>query len=208
MKDNRTTAILLIEDNPGHARLIQEMLAESRAIRFELAVADRLSTGLERLALGGIDAILLDLSLPDSHGLDTLDRLLATDSGVPVIVLTGLDDDVVGLKAVSNGAQDYLVKGQVEDDQLVRTVRYVSERQRAEGERWRLAVTDTGHGIALDNMDKVFEPLFTTKARGIGLGLALSQNLARANRGTIEVESVAGQGSTFTVSLSIKAMVS
>ncbi|HEY6293754.1 MAG TPA: response regulator [Terriglobia bacterium] len=112
--------VLMIEDNPGDARLIREMLAEAADSSFELTVAGRLSAGLESLAAGHPDVLLLDLSLPDSQGLDSLARTRAQSQAVPIIVLTGFDDEDAALKALSEGAQDYLVKGRVEPDLLAR----------------------------------------------------------------------------------------
>ena len=126
--------VLLIEDNPGDTRLIQEMLAEVRGAPFDLECTDRLSTGLERLAGGDIGLILLDLSLPDSWGLDTFAEVHAQASQVPIIVLTFLDDEALAVEAVREGAQDYLVKGQVDGNLLVRAMRYAIERKRAEEE--------------------------------------------------------------------------
>ena len=126
--------VLLVEDNPGDARMIWEMLAEVKGAQFDLKYADRLSTGLERLATGGIDVILLDLSLPDSGGLDTFAKVYAQAPQVPIIVLTGLDDEALAVEAVRGGAQDYLVKGQVNGNLLVRAIRYAIERHRAHTE--------------------------------------------------------------------------
>src|SRR4029077_13372213 len=95
--------------------------------------ADRLSIGLERLAEAPFDAVLLDLSLPDSQGLDTLVRLHGAEKDVPIVVLTGIEDEALGVKLVQAGAQDYLVKGSVTGPLLVRSLRYAAERQRAEG---------------------------------------------------------------------------
>src|SRR5438105_4309856 len=130
-----TLTILLIEDNPGDARLIRESLNEAREARgasLNLEYADRLSAGLARLSDGGVDAILLDLSLPDSQGLDTLSRLYSQAPGVPILVLTGLNDQTVGLEAVQKGAQDYLVKGQIDGQMLARSIRYAIERKQTE----------------------------------------------------------------------------
>ncbi len=124
--------VLLVEDNPGDARLIREMLAEVGGVFFDVAVAKRLSTGLEHLAEGGIDVVLLDLVLPDSRGIDTLAKVQAKAPQVPIVVLTGLGDGMLGVKAVREGAQDYLVKGQVEGNLLVRAMRYAIERKWAE----------------------------------------------------------------------------
>ncbi|HJT60318.1 MAG TPA: response regulator, partial [Burkholderiales bacterium] len=102
--------VLLIEDNPGDARLIQEMIREDPAAPFTLQHADRLSNGLEQLSGGETALVLLDLSLPDSMGLETFSRVYAHSPTVPIIVLTGTDDQNVALSAVKGGAQDYLVK--------------------------------------------------------------------------------------------------
>lgn len=127
--------VLLIEDNPGDARLIREMLREARGVRVNVHHADRLAAGLERLAEPGIDVLLLDLSLPDSHGLETFTRAHAAAPRVPIVVLSGLADETLALRAVQEGAQDYLLKGQVESALLARSRRYAIERQRAEAER-------------------------------------------------------------------------
>jgi signal transduction histidine kinase len=124
--------VLLIEDNPGDARLIREILARARGAQFELERVERLSTALERLNTGGVDAILLDLTLPDSSGLDTFFKVQARAPHVPITVLSGFDDEVVAIRAVREGAQDYLVKGQVDRNLLVRALRYAIERKRSE----------------------------------------------------------------------------
>jgi signal transduction histidine kinase len=130
--EDKPIKILLIEDNPGDARLIREMLAKVRGGTFGLEYANRLSTGLERLAEGGIDVILLDLSLPDSQGFDTFVRAQAQALGVPIVVLTGLTDEALAVQAVQKGAQDYLVKGHVDGYSLTRAIRYAIERKRTE----------------------------------------------------------------------------
>ena len=122
---------LLIEDNIGDSRLIREMLSEATDVSFDLKYADRLQVGLEQLGQGGTDVVLLDLGLPDSQGLETLDKTYALAPEVPIVVLTGLDDDTLGVKAVNRGAQDYLKKGQVDGELLMRTIRYAIERKRA-----------------------------------------------------------------------------
>ena len=121
--------LLLIEDNPGDAVLIREMLAEARGMSFELEWMETLSEGIERLALGGIDVVLLDLALTDSTGLETLRRLRAASPWSPVVVvLSGLNDEEISFQAVQEGAQDYLIKGQVDSSLLVRSIRYALER--------------------------------------------------------------------------------
>jgi PAS domain S-box-containing protein len=122
--------VLLIEDNPGDARLIQEMLKEKSYVSFDLICVDKLKAGMEQLAQGNIDLILLDLGLPDSSGLDTFAKLYAEEPNLPIIVLTGLDDENLGLEAVIMGAQDYLVKNQVSGNLLIPAVRYAIERKK------------------------------------------------------------------------------
>ena len=124
--------VLLVEDNRGDARLIGETLAGVRSAQFELAHVERLTEALERLRQERFDVILLDLLLPDSQGLDTLVRAHAEAQGVPIIVVTAVDDDPLALKALQSGAQDYLIKGQMEARLLDRAIRYAIERKRAE----------------------------------------------------------------------------
>ena len=128
---DKSIRVLLIEDNIGDSRLIREMLSEAKDVSFALKHAERLQAGLEQLGQGGIDVVLLDLGLPDSQGLETLDKTYALAPEVPIVVLTGLDDDTLGVKAVNRGAQDYLKKGQVDGELLMRTIRYAIERKRA-----------------------------------------------------------------------------
>ena len=122
--------VLLIEDNPGDARLIQLMLAEEGGGFFEVETVDSLQAALERLAEGDIGIVLSDLSLPDSHGLNTFLQLHARAQRVPILVLSGLNDTTVAVQAVHEGAQDYLIKGQVDAQLLSRAMRYAIERKR------------------------------------------------------------------------------
>jgi PAS domain S-box-containing protein len=122
--------VLLIEDNPGDARLIQEMLKEKSYVTFDLVCVDRLKAGVEQLGQENIDLILLDLGLPDSSGLDTFAKLYAREPNLPIIVLTGLDDERLGLEAVIMGAQDYFIKSQVSGNLLIPAARYAIERKK------------------------------------------------------------------------------
>src|SRR5882762_1340394 len=122
--------ILLIEDNPGDTRMIRELFAEAKGISPCLLCADRLSSGIQQLRDGGVDVVLLDLSLPDSQGFDTFSKLRAHSKGLPVILLTGLEDEELGMRAVREGAQDYMVKGAVTSLSLARAVRFAVERQK------------------------------------------------------------------------------
>ncbi|HEY6167169.1 MAG TPA: SpoIIE family protein phosphatase [Verrucomicrobiae bacterium] len=127
--DASPVRVLLIEDNPIDARLIEVMLTEANDSAFELARAERLADGLARLGNGDFQALLLDLSLPDSHGLETFTRARRHAPHLPIIVLSGLDDETVALHAVREGAQDYLVKGHVDGHLLTRAIRYAIERK-------------------------------------------------------------------------------
>ena len=131
---------LLIEDNPGDARLIREMLRDAggTAGAIDVNVADRLSSGLQHLSEHGADLVLLDLSLPDSTGLATFDAVHAVTPSTPVVVLSGLADESLAITAVHHGAQDYLVKGQVDGGTVLRSMRYAIERQRLEAARVEL----------------------------------------------------------------------
>jgi signal transduction histidine kinase/CheY-like chemotaxis protein len=123
--------ILLVEDNPAEAVLLQESLAQidnpPQVIREESLIK-----ALDSLKRNKIDAILLDLALPDSDGLSTLERMNAAAGYLPIIVLTGLEDEAIGIEAVRKGAQDYLLKGQTGARQLVQTIHHAIERKRLE----------------------------------------------------------------------------
>src|SRR5260370_2601007 len=148
--------VLLIEDNPGDVRLIRELLADRGGPAIVLEAAARLGTGLERLAAGGIDVVLLDLSLPDSSGLDTFLQVRALATKLPVVVLTGLDDEMLAVKAVQEGAQDYLVKGQADGRVLVRSLHYAIERTRRALAEERLRATGLGFLTAPPIQQKLF----------------------------------------------------
>ena len=120
--------VLLVEDNPGDARLIRELLAEVANGQFEVITVGRLGQGLRSLFAERFEVVLLDLSLPDSQGLGTFTRMQSQFARTPIVVLSGLDDETLALKAVQKGAQDYLIKGQVNSNLLVRSIRYAVER--------------------------------------------------------------------------------
>lgn len=135
---DKPVTVLLIEDNPGDRRLIREMLAEAGTITFDVQYADRLQAAMEHLGQNGLDVILLDLGLPDSQGLETLRKIYGQVPEMPIVVLTGLNDEMVGVQAINEGAQDYLIKGQVDTQLLTRTIRYAIERKQAEERERRL----------------------------------------------------------------------
>ena len=127
-----TVKILLVEDNPDDAGLFRFALEEADTDAFELTCVDRLHTALEYLQTTTVNVVLLDLSLPDSSGLDTFSKLQAQAAHLPIVILSGLDDEQLADQAVRKGAQDYIVKGDLEGRHLVRALRYAIERKRAE----------------------------------------------------------------------------
>lgn len=126
--------VLLVEDNAGDARLLREMFSKERAESFELTHLLRMSDAVPHLAKGGVDIALLDLGLPDAHGLDSVRRAHEVAPNVPVIVLTGLDDEALAAEAMKEGAQDYLIKGEIENRALPRALRHAIERHRMQAE--------------------------------------------------------------------------
>ena len=124
--------VLLIEDNEDDACLIGELLTGRIAADIKLEWVDQLENGLTRVTEGKVDVVLLDLSLPGSHGLETLDKIQAQAPDLPIIVLTHLDDEVTAVQAVRKGAQDYLVKGRSDSLLLVRAIRYAIEQKQSE----------------------------------------------------------------------------
>lgn len=145
--------VLLIEDNEDDAELIRDALCEQSPHDIVLSWGDRLDTGLLKLTAGHVDAVLVDLALPDSQGLETLDRVRAQAREAAVIVLTGLDNELVAEKSLLHGAQDYLVKGRLTGDALRRAIRYAMGRHRVEQalrkseERFQLTCLATRDGI-------------------------------------------------------------
>ncbi len=126
--------VLLVEDSPTDVLLAQDALEAGR--KFEVVVAGRLGTALELLAQRRFDVVLLDLGLPDSQGLDTLQKLHEGNPRVPVVVMTAKDDEELAVRAVHTGAQDYLVKSHVRESGLTQAIRYAIERNRV-GEELR-----------------------------------------------------------------------
>ncbi|MEU8899810.1 fused response regulator/phosphatase [Nocardia sp. NPDC048505] len=128
---DREASLLLVEDDPADALLVEELVADvGPGLRLEWART--LAEAADRLAAGAPDCVLLDLHLPDAHGLEALARVRACNDEVAVVVLTGLDQEQTGLSAVAAGAQDYLVKGRVEPELFGRAVRYAIQRKQAE----------------------------------------------------------------------------
>jgi two-component system cell cycle response regulator len=143
------TRVLLVEDNPGDARLVREALNDGAPDQFSVQVADSLQQAIERLGPSAepVDVVLLDLSLPDSQGLETYRAIHARDPAVPVLVLSGLNDESVALKAVNEGAQDFLRKSRVDSELLPRAIRYAIERHGMLEQVRQLAVADELTGL-------------------------------------------------------------
>jgi two-component system, cell cycle sensor histidine kinase and response regulator CckA len=130
---NHSIKILLVEDNPGDALLLQENLADISFLELTWVHVDRIEAALDRLRTEDFDVILLDLGLPDGEGLDTFVQIHQQVPFTPIVVLTGLADETLALRAMQAGAQDYLVKGSVtRSDLLIRSIRYAIERKRIE----------------------------------------------------------------------------
>lgn len=132
MKSSGRQTLLLVEDNPGDVRLLREMLNEQNSPNIELIHAECMSDAEELLATHVVDIVLLDLGLPDVNGLEGIQRTLAAAPSVPVVALTGLDDESIGARALQAGALEYLVKGRVDALGLLRALRYAIEVKGAE----------------------------------------------------------------------------
>jgi len=128
--DETQTKVLLVEDNPGDARLLEEIFRDAKQFAAEIRTATRLGQAFGLIKQYYFDVILLDLSLPDSSGLETLTSMLEHAPDVPIILLTGLSDESTGVDALKQGAQDYLIKGEVDSNLIVRSIRYAIERKR------------------------------------------------------------------------------
>lgn len=184
MENKKKIKVLLIEDNPGDVRLIEEMLKCVETPAVEIEIAGRLSEGLEMVGRKRYDILLLDPGLPDSQGLETIRRVQAHKSDLPFVVLTGLDDEQFGIMAVQEGAQDYLVKGQVNDNLLARTLNYSIERKRGERalreseERYRHIVETTVEGVwAIDQDNRT---TFVNERMAEMLGYATEEMIGRS----------------------------
>lgn len=149
--------VLLVEDNPGDARLIEILLAEEAGGMFRITHVGRLADAVEKVSAGAFDVVLLDLSLPDSFGLETVTGLRRHAPNLPIVILSGLDNEEMALRALQSGAQDYLVKGQADGNLIKRAVLYAIERQRI---RHQVLLADaafeaTDTGIVVLNGDRL-----------------------------------------------------
>jgi len=150
--DSASARLLMVEDNPRHAQLFREALGEvgvavAGAPPFELFHVETLAAALERLGAGGIDLVLLDLTLPDGQGLDPLIELRTRFPDAPVVVFTTAGDDLLPSQALQSGAQDYLAKGRITSELLARTIRHALEVNRLQGALRSLSLLDGLTGL-------------------------------------------------------------
>ena len=149
----KSLEVLMVEDNQADAMLLRETLLDIEPGAFELSWDDCVGKALHRLSRNGFDAILLDLTLPDSQGLATLELVQSAAKGIPLIVVTGIEDEELAVRAIRQGAQDYLVKGRCDGRGIARAIRYAVDRKKAEEtiraseERFTLALQGAQEGV-------------------------------------------------------------
>lgn len=167
--------ILLVEDNDIDAQLTRDLLSEWSIEQFDITHVTRLSEAFTCLTRTRFDAVLLDLSLPDGHGLSTVHQMQAAHPTIAIIVLSGLSDQQLALQAVQNGAQDYLVKGEGQPALLARSIRYAIERKRAEERLMYLAQYDQLTGLVNRTLfrDRLIQAMARSKRLQQPLGLML-----------------------------------
>jgi DNA-binding response OmpR family regulator len=161
--------ILLIEDNTPDAELIRIILSEASYESFEISRVERLSEALKSLRKNTFDIVLVDLGLPDSQGLDSFRTIYAAVPETPIVVLTGLSDETVGLQAVRAGAQDYLIKDQLDTNLLTRSIRYAIERGKLQDElaSTRRREQDARTSTALEKISQASNTSVTAKTFGV-----------------------------------------
>ncbi len=173
--EDQSFPVLLVEDNRGDARLIQELLKEVESTRFEVLHVERLADARQTLIEAGAGCVLLDLSLPDASRLEALMQLRAAAPDVPIVILSGLQDELLAVKAVQEGAQDYLVKGRVDGPAIGRSITYAIERKHAEMELSHRAMHDALTGLPNRTLflDRLKQAVVRTKRHRTILALML-----------------------------------
>ena len=190
MSTNPIRAVLLIEDNPGDARLLREMLNEQGPPNIELTHMEYMRDAEKYLVDHAFDIIMLDLGLPDAQGLEAVRRAHASAPRVPLVVLSGMDDESMALQALQEGAQDYLMKGQIEPRELLRAMRYAIERKIieetlfAEKERAQVTLDSIGDAVVCTDLSgKITFLNFVAEAMtGLSLQGAVGEPVAEALR--------------------------
>jgi diguanylate cyclase (GGDEF)-like protein len=150
-QQTKSFPVLLVEDNPGDARLVVELLSEATGDAFRVVHVEQLADARQEVMESGTGCVLLDLSLPDAARLEALMQLRAAAPDVPIVILSGLQDELLAVKAVQEGAQDYLVKGRVDGEAIGRSIRYAVERKALEMQTAHKALHD--HLTGLPNRD-------------------------------------------------------
>lgn len=159
MRKKLLSTVVLVEDNPGDARLIREMFDEYNEHRVKLIHIERMDAAEDFLAANTVDIILLDLGLPDAQGLEAVRRTHRIAPRVPLVVLSGMDDESMAVQAMQEGAQDYLIKGQIEPRELLRALRYAVERKLieetlfAEKERAQVTLDSIGDAVICTDLE-------------------------------------------------------
>src|SRR5271157_4693411 len=170
------TNILLVEDNRADAVLLQEMFMRDAPGQFDLYWTSSLRETLDRVKRKRFDAVLLDLSLPDSHGLDTITRLCGAAPAMPILVITGLTDEHIATEAVRCGAEDYLVKGRTDARSMIRAIRYAIERKHTEEELKAAKEAAEQANRAKDHFLAVLSHELRTPLTPVVMGLSLLQD--------------------------------
>ncbi|MFZ0968813.1 MAG: response regulator, partial [Candidatus Acidiferrales bacterium] len=190
MSTKAIKTVLLVEDNRGDARLLREMLNEQGSSRIELIHVELMSDAEKHLAERPIDMVLLDLGLPDAQGVEVVRRARTAAPRVPLVVLTGNEDDTLATQALQEGAQDYLIKGQIDVRGLLRALRYAVERKTTEDalfiekERAQVTLNCIGDAVICTDIsgDITFLNLVAEKMTGWSLPEAAGQPMAEIFR--------------------------
>jgi PAS domain S-box-containing protein/putative nucleotidyltransferase with HDIG domain len=174
LQPEENIAVLIVEDNEEHANLFSLYLERSQTHKFSVTKTARLAAAIEEIAENSYDVILLDLTLPESQGLNTFYQLHTRSDNIPIVVLSGLDDELAAIEAVRGGAQDYLVKGHADQQLIIRSIRYALERKksaedlRLSEERFRSMIENSSDLIALIDREKRYSYVSPSYEKIIG----------------------------------------